>query len=125
MNCIITGASRGLGKAMAEKFAAGGYNLVLIARDGGVLLRSGHTEAAVDLCKLAGLAPVAVICELANDDGTVMVGPQIEAFAHRHKLVRISVADLRTAGLALQRAVNEVVPAAGTALYLAQPEHFS
>ena len=49
-------------------------------------MRSGHTEAAVDLCKLAQLPPVAVICELANDDGTVMVGPQIEAFADRHKL---------------------------------------
>ena len=51
-----------------------------------MLMRSGHTEAAVDLCKLAALPPVAVICELANDDGTVMVGPQIEAFADRHKL---------------------------------------
>ena len=49
-------------------------------------MRSGHTEAAVDLCKLAGLPPVAVICELANDDGTVMVGPQIEAFAEKHNL---------------------------------------
>ena len=49
-------------------------------------MRSGHTEAAVDLCKLAGLPPVGVICELANDDGTVMVGPQIAAFADKHKL---------------------------------------
>jgi 3,4-dihydroxy-2-butanone 4-phosphate synthase len=59
-----------------------------------VLIRSGHTEAAVDLCKLANLPPVAVICELANDDGTIMVGAQIEAFADKHKLKRISVADL-------------------------------
>ena len=48
-----------------------------------MLMRSGHTEAAVDLCQLAGLPPVAVICELANDDGTVMVGAQIEAFAEQ------------------------------------------
>jgi 3,4-dihydroxy 2-butanone 4-phosphate synthase/GTP cyclohydrolase II len=57
-------------------------------------MRSGHTEAAVDLCKLAGLPPVGVICELANDDGTVMVGPQIAAFAETHGLKQISVADL-------------------------------
>ena len=57
-------------------------------------MRSGHTEAAVDLCRLAGLPPVGVICELANDDGTVMAGKQIHAFAERHKLKRISVADL-------------------------------
>ena len=51
-----------------------------------MLMRSGHTEAAVDLCRLAGLPPVGVICELANDDGTVMAGPQIEAFAAKHRL---------------------------------------
>ena len=57
-----------------------------IAKDGGVLMRSGHTEAAVDLCRLAGLPPVGVICELANDDGTVMKGAQIDAFAETHGL---------------------------------------
>ncbi len=75
-------------------FVRPGHVFPLIARDGGVLTRSGHTEAAVDLCRLAGLPPVAVICELANDDGTVMVGPQIESFARTHALKRISVADL-------------------------------
>ncbi len=75
-------------------FVRPGHVFPLIARDGGVLMRSGHTEAAVDLCQLAGLPPVAVICELANDDGTVMVGPQIEVFAERHALKRISVDDL-------------------------------
>ena len=49
-------------------------------------MRSGHTEAAVDLCRLAGLPPVGVICELANDDGTVMKGAQIDAFAQKHRL---------------------------------------
>src|SRR5271170_4183475 len=77
----------------ASDFVRPGHVFPLLAKDGGVLMRSGHTEAAVDLCKLAGLPPVAVICELANDDGTVMVGPQIETFADKHKIKRISVAD--------------------------------
>jgi 3,4-dihydroxy 2-butanone 4-phosphate synthase / GTP cyclohydrolase II len=82
------------GNMGASDFVRPGHVFPLVAKDGGVLMRSGHTEAAVDLCKLAGLPPVAVICELANDDGTVMVGPQIAAFADRHTLKRISVADL-------------------------------
>ena len=60
--------------AGANDFARPGHVFPLIARDGGVLLRSGHTEAAVDLCKLSGLPPVGVISELMNDDGTVMKG---------------------------------------------------
>ena len=75
-------------------FVRPGHIFPLIARDGGVLMRSGHTEAAVDLCRLAGLPTVGVICELANDDGTVTKGPQIDAFAEKHGLKRISVADL-------------------------------
>ena len=82
------------GNMGASDFVRPGHIFPLIAKDGGVLMRSGHTEAAVDLCKLANLPPVAVICELANDDGTVMMGPQIETFAAAHKLARISVADL-------------------------------
>jgi len=57
-------------------------------------MRSGHTEAAVDLCRLASIEPVGVICELVNDDGSVMRGPQIKAFAEKHKLKHISVAEL-------------------------------
>jgi 3,4-dihydroxy 2-butanone 4-phosphate synthase/GTP cyclohydrolase II len=82
------------GNMGAADFVRPGHVFPLVAKDGGVLMRSGHTEAAVDLCELAGLPKVAVICELANDDGTVMVGPQIVDFADRHKLKRISVADL-------------------------------
>ncbi len=78
----------------AADFVRPGHIFPLIAKDGGVLMRSGHTEAAVDLCKLANLPPVGVICELANDDGTVMKGAQIDAFAEKHSLKRISVADL-------------------------------
>jgi 3,4-dihydroxy 2-butanone 4-phosphate synthase / GTP cyclohydrolase II len=82
------------GNMGAGEFVRPGHVFPLVARPGGVLMRSGHTEAAVDLCQLSGLPAVAVICELANDDGTVMVGPQIVDFAERHKLRRISVADL-------------------------------
>ena len=92
----------------ASDFVRPGHVFPLVAKDGGVLMRSGHTEAAVDLCKLAGLPPVAVICELANDDGTVMVGPQIETFADRHKLKRISVADLIAYRQAREKLVERV-----------------
>jgi len=92
----------------ASDFVRPGHVFPLVAKDGGVLMRSGHTEAAVDLCKLAGLPPVAVICELANDDGTVMVGREIEAFADRHKLKRISVADLIAYRQAREKLVERV-----------------
>jgi 3,4-dihydroxy 2-butanone 4-phosphate synthase / GTP cyclohydrolase II len=82
----------------------------MVAKDGGVLMRSGHTEAAVDLCRLAGLPPVGVICELANDDGTVMKGEQIQAFAERHGLKRTSVADL----IAYRQAREKLVERLGT-----------
>lgn len=78
----------------AADFVRPGHVFPLIAREGGVLMRSGHTEAAVDLCRLAGLPPVGVICELANDDGSVMKGPQIDAFAKEHRLKLLSVAEL-------------------------------
>ncbi|QCI66157.1 3,4-dihydroxy-2-butanone-4-phosphate synthase [Phreatobacter stygius] len=91
-----TATVRGLANpnAGAVDFVRPGHIFPLIAKDGGVLMRSGHTEAAVDLCKLAGLPPVGVICELVNDDGTVTRGPQVAAFAEKHGLVTVSVADL-------------------------------
>ncbi len=82
------------GNVGAADFVRPGHIFPLVAREGGVLMRSGHTEAAVDLCKLAGLPPVGVICELVNDDGTVMRGPQVSAFAEKHGLRQVSVADL-------------------------------
>jgi 3,4-dihydroxy 2-butanone 4-phosphate synthase / GTP cyclohydrolase II len=78
----------------ASDFVRPGHIFPLIAREGGVLMRSGHTEAAVDLCKLAGLPPIGVISELVNDNGTVMRGPDVAAFAAQHKLTQVSVADL-------------------------------
>ena len=89
-------------------FVRPGHVFPLIAREGGVLMRSGHTEAAVDLCRLANLPPVGVICELANDDGTVMVGAQITAFAETHRIKRISVADLIAYRQAREKLVERV-----------------
>jgi hypothetical protein len=66
----------------------------LIAKDGGVLRRAGHTEAAVDLCRLAGLAPVGVICEIMNDDGTMARLPDLLRFAEKHGLLILTIADL-------------------------------
>lgn len=82
------------GNVGGADFVRPGHIFPLIAREGGVLMRSGHTEAAVDLCKLAGLPPVGVISELVNDDGTVKRGPQVAAFAEEHGLKQVSVADL-------------------------------
>jgi len=78
----------------AGDFVRPGHIFPLVAKTGGVLMRSGHTEAAVDLVKLAGLPPAGVICELVNDDGTVKRGPQVLAFAREHGFKIISVADL-------------------------------
>ena len=80
--------------AGAEDFVRPGHVFPLIAKDGGVLIRSGHTEAAVDLCRLANLAPVGVICELVNDDGTVKRGADVVRFAAEHGLKMVSVGDV-------------------------------
>jgi 3,4-dihydroxy-2-butanone 4-phosphate synthase len=97
------------GNAGRADFVRPGHIFPLIAKEGGVLMRSGHTEAAIDLCRLAGLEPVAAICELVNDDGTVMRGPQVAAFAEAHRLERISVADLIAYRQAREKLVTRVV----------------
>ena len=78
----------------ASDFVRPGHIFPLVARQGGVLVRSGHTEAGVDLSVLAGLAPVSLLAELVNDDGTVQRLPQLLAFAAEHKLKIITIADL-------------------------------
>ncbi|HMA75133.1 MAG TPA: 3,4-dihydroxy-2-butanone-4-phosphate synthase [Xanthobacteraceae bacterium] len=78
----------------AADFARPGHVFPLVAREGGVLMRSGHTEACVDLCRLAGLPLVGVLSELMNDDGTVMRGDEVVRFAAKHGLKRITIADL-------------------------------
>ena len=82
------------GNVVGDDFVRPGHIFPLVAKSGGVLMRSGHTEAAVDLVRLAGMHPVGVISELVNDDGTVKRGPQVMAFAREHRFRIISVADL-------------------------------
>ena len=71
-----------------------GHMFPLRARDGGVLVRAGHTEAAVDLARIAGLYPAGVICEIMSKDGTMARVPELTRFAKKHKLLMITVADL-------------------------------
>ena len=71
-----------------------GHVFPLVAQEGGVLTRSGHTEAAVDLAQLAGLTPAAVICEIMKDDGTMARLPDIAEFAKHHGLLVGTIADL-------------------------------
>ncbi|WP_022925173.1 3,4-dihydroxy-2-butanone-4-phosphate synthase [Serinicoccus marinus] len=73
-----------------------GHLVPLRARDGGVLARRGHTEATVDLCRLAGLAPVGVIGELVDDEGEMLRGPQVRALAAEHDLPVLTIAELVT-----------------------------
>src|SRR3954463_11613675 len=78
----------------ASDFVRPGHVFPLVAREGGVLMRSGHTEACVDLCRLAKLPPAGGLSGLMKTDGTVMRGPGVTAFAERHKLKQISIADI-------------------------------
>jgi 3,4-dihydroxy 2-butanone 4-phosphate synthase/GTP cyclohydrolase II len=71
-----------------------GHVFPLMARDGGTLVRAGHTEAAVDIARLAGLNPAGVICEIMNDDGTMARMPDLVAFSQRHNLKLGTIADL-------------------------------
>lgn len=83
----------------------------LRARDGGVLQRVGHTEAAVDLARLAGLYPAGVVCEVLSEDGTTARRPQLERFAEEHRLTFITVAQLVAHRLKSERLVHRVAEA--------------
>jgi len=101
-----------------DDLARPGHIFPLIARDGGVLRRAGHTEATVDLARLAGLKPAAVLCEILNDDGTMARLPELEAFAKEHDLVMANIADLiahrkRTERLVCRTATAELPTAYG------------
>jgi 3,4-dihydroxy 2-butanone 4-phosphate synthase / GTP cyclohydrolase II len=78
----------------AADIATPGHIFPLRARDGGVLVRAGHTEAAVDIARLAGLSPAGVICEVMNDDGSMARLPDLVAFAQRHALKIGTISDL-------------------------------
>src|SRR6201997_3996339 len=82
------------GNMGASDFVRPGHVFPLVAKDGGVLMRSGHTEACIDLCRLAGVPAVGVLAELMNDNGTVMRGSEVAVFADHHKLKRVSIAEL-------------------------------
>ncbi|MEP6621172.1 MAG: bifunctional 3,4-dihydroxy-2-butanone-4-phosphate synthase/GTP cyclohydrolase II [bacterium] len=89
----------------------GGHVFPLRARDGGVLQRTGHTETAVDLARLAGKYPAGVICEILNEDGTTAKRPQLVAFAKEHGLTFITVAQLVAHRLKNERLVHRVAEA--------------
>ena len=80
--------------SVSSDFTRPGHIFPLIAKDNGVLEREGHTEATVDLCKICGLTPVSVICEILKDDGTMARMDDLEIFAKEHNLKIITIADL-------------------------------
>jgi 3,4-dihydroxy 2-butanone 4-phosphate synthase / GTP cyclohydrolase II len=88
-----------------------GHVVPLRAKAGGVLRRPGHTEAAIDLATMAGLRPAAVLCELVNDDGTMMRLPDLEIFVKEHRLALISIADLIAYRRRTERLVERVAEA--------------
>ncbi|ACL25510.1 3,4-dihydroxy-2-butanone-4-phosphate synthase [Chloroflexus aggregans] len=94
-----------------EDLVRPGHVFPLRARDGGVLVRPGQTEASLDLARLAGLYPAAVICEIMNPDGTMARLPDLERFAARHGLTLLSIADL----IAYRRRIEQVEPMIVTA----------
>lgn len=80
--------------AKPEDFNRPGHIFPLVAKDGGVLVRTGHTEAAVDLAKLAGCSPAGVICEIMNEDGTMARVPDLKCYAEKFNLKVITIKDL-------------------------------
>lgn len=91
-----------------QDLARPGHMFPLRAREGGVLLRAGQTEAAVDLARLAGLGPGGVICEIMNEDGTMARVPELTGFCERHRLKMISVAALIRYRMQTERIVNRL-----------------
>jgi len=88
-----------------------GHVSPLRARDGGVLVRAGQTEAAVDLARMAGLYPAGVICEIMNDDGTMARVPELTKFARKHSLLMVTIADLIQYRLRTERFVKRAAAA--------------
>jgi 3,4-dihydroxy 2-butanone 4-phosphate synthase/GTP cyclohydrolase II len=92
----------------ANDIVSPGHVFPLVAREGGVLIRAGHTEASVDLARLAGLYPAAVICEIMNEDGTMSRVPDLVPFAQRHGLKIGTIEDLIAYRLKHDRLVKQV-----------------
>jgi len=96
-------------KTRPEDLARPGHIFPLMARNGGVLVRVGHTEASMDLARLAGLKPSGVICEVMNEDGSMARLPDLEVFAERHGLKIASIADLIKYKMRYETLVRRVV----------------
>lgn len=92
----------------AEDIVSPGHIFPLRAADGGVLVRAGHTEGSVDLCKLAGLCPAAVICEIMNEDGTMSRMPDLRVFAEKHDLPILTIQDLISYRFSRESLIEEV-----------------
>jgi 3,4-dihydroxy 2-butanone 4-phosphate synthase/GTP cyclohydrolase II len=98
-------------KTKPEDLVMPGHMFPLRARDGGVLVRAGQTEATVDLARLAGLYPAGVCCEIMNEDGTMARLPQLEVIAEKHGLKIVSVADLIAYRYRHERLVHRIAEA--------------
>ena len=96
-------------KSRPQDLARPGHIFPLRAKNGGVLVRPGQTEASVDVARLAGLYPAGVICEIMNEDGTMARLPQLEIFASQHNLKMITVADLVRYRISKEKMVRRVV----------------
>ncbi len=92
----------------ASDFVRPGHIFPLIAKDGGVLVRTGHTEGSVDICKLAGLAPVGVICEIIKDDGTMARHDDLEIFSKKHNMPIVYISDLVEYRLANEQLIERI-----------------
>ena len=95
----------------AADLARPGHMFPLRAREGGVLVRAGQTEAAVDLARLAGLYPAGVICEVMDEDGTMMRAPRLESFCREHSLKMITIKDLIQHRMRHERLVRKIAEA--------------
>ncbi len=95
----------------SRDLARPGHVFPLRARTGGVLVRTGHTEAAVDLARIAGLNPAGVICEIMNDDGTMARVPELTKFARRHGLLLVTIEDLIKYRMRTERLVKRIATA--------------
>jgi len=98
-------------KTRPPDLARPGHMFPLRARDGGVMVRAGQTEAAVDLARIAGLYPAGVICEIMNEDGTMARVPELARFARKHRLPMITIADLIQYRMRTERLIRRVATA--------------
>ncbi|MBP9718502.1 GTP cyclohydrolase II [Candidatus Gracilibacteria bacterium] len=98
-------------KSKPSDLSTPGHIFPLIANDGGVLVRAGHTEGTIDLLKMAGMQPAGVLCEIMGDDGKMVEGKALHAFARKHKLSIYSISELIAHRKANESPINEVVEA--------------